>query len=94
MEIKQTTCNFCGLACNMTFYVEDDKIVKVMPTTDYPVNKGFSCIKGLNLDKQNTKYKRPTLPLLRDKNGEMKEIEWNEAFKTFADKIKETQERY
>ena len=94
MEIKQTTCNFCGLACNMTFYVENDKIIKVMPTTDYPVNKGFSCIKGLNLDKQNTKYKRPSLPLLRDKNGEMKEIQWNEAFKTFADKIKETQEKY
>ncbi|MDO4535109.1 MAG: molybdopterin oxidoreductase family protein [Clostridium perfringens] len=94
MEIKQTTCNFCGLACNMTFYVENDKIVKVMPTTDYPVNKGFSCIKGLNLDKQNTKYERPSLPLLKDKNGEMKEIEWNEAFKCFADKIKETQERY
>lgn len=94
MEIKQTTCNFCGLACNMTFYVEDNKIVKVMPTEHYPVNKGFSCIKGLNLDKQNTKYKRPSLPLLRDKNGEMKEIQWDEAFKTFADKIKESQEKY
>ena len=94
MEIKQTTCNFCGLACNMTFYVEDSKIVKVMPTEHYPVNKGFSCIKGLNLDKQNTKYERPSLPLLRDKNGEMKEIQWDEAFKTFADKIKESQEKY
>lgn len=94
MEMKQTTCNFCGLACNMTFYVENDEIVKVMPTKDYPVNKGFSCIKGLNLDKQNTKYNRPTLPLLRDKNGEMKQIQWNEAFKTFADKIKESQDKY
>ncbi len=94
MEIKQTTCNFCGLACNMTFYVEHDKIVKVMPTPHYPVNKGFSCIKGLNLDKQNTKYKRPSLPLLRQENGEMKEIGWNEAFKTFANKIKESQEKY
>ena len=93
MEIKHTTCFFCGLACNMTFYVEDNKIVKVMPTEHYPVNKGFSCIKGLNLDKQNTKYKRPSLPLLRDKNGEMKEIQWDEAFKTFADKIKESQEK-
>lgn len=94
MERKQTTCNFCGLACNMDFYVEDNKIVKVMPTSDYPVNKGFSCIKGLNLDKQNTKFKRPSLPLLRDKNGEMKEIKWDEAFKTFAEKIKESQEKY
>ena len=31
---------------------------------------------------------------VRDKNGEMKEIQWDEAFKTFADKIKESQEKY
>lgn len=94
MEIKQSTCNYCGLACNIDFHVENEKIVKVVPTKDYPVNKGFSCIKGLNLDKQNTKFKRPTLPLLRDENGNMKEISWNKAFSYFAEKVKEIQSKY
>ena len=35
----------------MDFYVEDGRIVKVLPTKGYPVNDGFCCIKGLSLDR-------------------------------------------
>ena len=52
MKKIQSTCNLCALACNLDFYVENGKIEKVSPTVDYPVNQGFCCIKGLNLDKQ------------------------------------------
>ena len=47
MEKKQTTCNFCGLACNMDFYVEDNKIVKVEGDKNHPYTKGMICKKGL-----------------------------------------------
>ena len=57
MKKIQSTCNLCALACNLDFYVENGKIEKVSPTVDYPVNQGFCCIKGLNLDKQQTKIK-------------------------------------
>ncbi|MBC2855135.1 molybdopterin oxidoreductase family protein [Cetobacterium sp. 2A] len=90
----QSTCNYCSLACNMDFYVEDNKIVKVLPTKDYPVNKGFSCIKGLNLDKQNTMYRTMKKPLFMNGNGERVEIEWEDAFKMVAEKIKNTKEKY
>ena len=50
MKRIQSTCNYCALACNLDFYTEDGKIKRVVPTPHYPVNKGFSCIKGLNLD--------------------------------------------
>ena len=66
MKKTQSTCNLCALACNLDFYVENNEITKVMPTKDYPVNKGFCCIKGLNLDKQQTKIKARKRPLLRD----------------------------
>ena len=94
MKKIQSTCNLCALACNIDFYVENGKIAKVSPTVDYPVNKGFCCIKGLNLDKQQTKVKARKSPLLRDENGEMKEISWEEGFKTFAKKMTSTQEKY
>ena len=74
MKKIQSTCNLCALACNLDFYVENGKIDRVSPTVDYPVNKGFCCIKGLNLDKQQTKIKARKNPLLRDENGEMKEV--------------------
>lgn len=94
MNIKQTTCNYCALACNIDFHVEDNKIIKVVPTKEYPVNNGFSCIKGLNLDKQNTKFTKSSLPLLRDENDTMQEVSWDKAFNTFADRIKAIQEKY
>lgn len=94
MKKIQSTCNLCALACNLDFYVENGKIEKVSPTVDYPVNQGFCCIKGLNLDKQQTKIKARKTPLLKDENGNMKEISWEEGFKTFAEKMTAIQEKY
>lgn len=94
MKRVQSTCNFCALACNMDFYVEDDKIVKVVPTKGYPVNDGFSCIKGLSLDKQQTVVKSSSLPKVRQKDGSFKTLEWDDAFKYVADRFLEIQEKY
>lgn len=94
MEIKQSTCNYCSIACNLDFHVEDQHITQVVPTKDYPVNQGFCCIKGLNLDKQNTLYTNPKLPLIRNEQGEYVHISWDEAFEMFADKIKSLQQEY
>ena len=94
MKRIQSTCNYCALACNLDFYTEDGKIKRVVPTPHYPVNKGFSCIKGLNLDKQCTKFNGSKKPLLKMKNGERKAIEWKEAFEIFASKMTAIQEKY
>ncbi|HFE9700471.1 TPA: molybdopterin-dependent oxidoreductase [Clostridium perfringens] len=94
MKRIQSTCNYCALACNLDFYTEDGKIKRVVPTPHYPVNKGFSCIKGLNLDKQCTKFNDSKKPLLKMKDGERKAIEWKEAFDLFAGKMTAIQEKY
>lgn len=94
MKVIQSTCNYCSIACNVDFHVEDNHIVKVVPTVGYPVNNGFCCIKGLNLDKQNTKYNNPVLPLIRDEEGNMNQISWDEACKYFSKRIKEIQDKY
>ena len=94
MKRIQSTCNYCALACNLDFYTEDGKIKRVVPTPHYPVNNGFSCIKGLNLDKQCTKFNGSKKPLLKMKDGERKAIEWKEAFDLFASKMTAIQEKY
>ncbi|TPE21769.1 nitrate reductase [Clostridium perfringens] len=94
MKRIQSTCNYCALACNLDFYTENGKIKRVVPTPHYPVNKGFSCIKGLNLDKQCTKFNGSKKPLLKMKDGERKAIEWKEAFDLFASKMTAIQEKY
>ena len=94
MKKIQSTCNFCAIDCNLDFYVEDGRIVKTVPTKGYPVNDGFSCIKGLSLSKQQTTVKPDSLPKLRQADGTMKEVSWEEGFKYVADKIKDLQSRY
>lgn len=94
MKKVQSTCNYCALDCNMDFYVEDERIVKVLPTKGYPVNDGFCCIKGLSLDKQQTVVKTSPLPKIRQADGSMKEVSWEEGFAHVADKLKELQETY
>ena len=94
MKKVQSTCNYCALACNLDFYVEDDKIVKVIPTKGYPVNDGFSCIKGLSLDRQATLFKCSPLPRVKQKDGSFKEIEWEDAYKYVAEKFLELQDKY
>ena len=95
MKIVRSTCNYCSIACNLDFNIEDNGFInRVVPALNYPVNKGFCCVKGLNLDKQNTQYENPVLPLLRDKDGKLKQIQWNEAFDLFAKRVTEIQDKY
>lgn len=94
MKKIQSTCNYCAIDCNLDFYVEDGRIRKVVPTKGYPVNDGFCCIKGLSLDKQLTVKKPSPLPKIRQADGSMKEVPWEEGFQYVADKLRELQEKY
>ena len=94
MKKIQSTCNYCAIDCNLDFYVEDGRIVKVVPTRGYPVNDGFSCIKGLSLDKQQSTVKPNSLPKIRQVDGTLKEVSWDEGFQYVADKLKEIQAKY
>ncbi|MDQ0148578.1 molybdopterin oxidoreductase family protein [Eubacterium multiforme] len=94
MEVKQSVCNYCSTGCNLDFNIEDGKIVKIIGTKNYPVNSGTACIKGLNLDKQCTIYGMQRLPLLRGEDGKMHEISWDEAFKVFAERMTNINEKY
>ena len=95
MKVVRSTCNYCSIACNFDFHVDDKGFIeRVKPAEDYPINRGFCCVKGLNLDKQNTLYENPVLPLLRKENGEFEHISWEKAFKIFAEKVKKIQKEY
>lgn len=91
MKVIQSTCNYCSLGCNLDFYVENNEIVKIIPTKDHTINRGFCCIKGLELNRQQPSRK---LPLLRDSSGQQKEISWDKAFKIFSSNMKEIQKKY
>lgn len=41
-----TICGYCGVGCNLTLHVQDDRIVKVTSPLDHDVTHGHLCIKG------------------------------------------------
>lgn len=94
MKKIQSTCNYCAIDCNLDFYVENNKVIKTVPTKGYPVNNGFCCIKGLSLDKQQQTVKPNSLPKIRQKDGSFRQVSWEEGFQYVADKIKELQAKY
>ncbi len=94
MKKIQSTCNYCALDCNLDFYVENNKIQRVVPVKGYPVNNGFCCIKGLSLDKQQTTKKPDRLPKIRQADGTFQTVSWEDGFTYVADKLKELQKKY
>ena len=94
MKKIQSTCNYCAIDCNLDFYVEDNRVIKTVPTKGYPVNDGFCCIKGLSLDKQQQTVKPNCLPKIRQEDGSFREVSWDEGFQYVADKLKELQAKY
>ena len=94
MKKVQSTCNYCAIDCNLDFYVEDNRVVRTVPTKGYPVNDGFCCIKGLSLDKQQKTVRPNSLPKIRKKDGSFQTVSWEEGFRHVADQLKELQSRY
>ena len=94
MKKIQSTCNYCAIDCNLDFYVEDNRVIKTVPTKGYPVNDGFCCIKGLSLDKQQQTVKPNSLPKIRQADGSFRQVSWEEGFQYVADQLKELQKKY
>lgn len=41
-----TICPYCGVGCDLTLHVQDDRIVKVTSPLDHSVTRGSLCVKG------------------------------------------------
>lgn len=88
----RSTCAYCGVGCQIDFYVKNGKIVDAQPA-DGPSNQGLLCVKGkFGYDFINHKD-RVTTPLIR-KNGKLVSASWEEALSLAANKILEIKEEF
>lgn len=100
MEKFQTTCPYCGTGCNIDLYVKDNKIVKAKATEGHHVNDGELCLKGLYGWEYVHSPRRLNKPLIRkkdgvfSKDGELVEVEFEEAYEFVASKMQTTVEKY
>lgn len=98
--IVKTTCPYCGTGCGIDLHVRNGKIVSASPTQDHHVNDGELCLKGMYGWEFVNSPKRLSRPMIRkrngvyDKNGELEEVSFDEAYDFVASKFKSITEKY
>ncbi|TWU37389.1 molybdopterin-dependent oxidoreductase [Novipirellula artificiosorum] len=90
---SKAPCRFCGTGCHVQVGVEDGRIVAVAGDKHADVNKGLLCVKGYHVGGILYGEDRLTKPLLR-KDGELVEIEWDEAIDIIAKRINKAPDRF
>lgn len=96
IEKVRTTCNFCGVGCQLDLNVGGGRVVKVTsPPPGETVNDGNLCIKGRFAYDFIHHGDRLTTPLVRDtKTGPLRPATWPEALERAAKGLKGIADRY
>ena len=87
LEKVRSTCNFCGVGCQVDLNVdrENNRIVKVTsPPPGTTVNDGNLCVKGRFANDFVHHEDRLTVPLVRGVDGQLREASWDEALDRVA----------
>ena len=91
LEKVRTTCNFCGVGCQLDLHVdrEANHLVKVTaPEPGTTVNDGNLCVKGRFANDFVHHQDRLTTPLVRNERGELVEASWDEALDRAVEGLK------
>lgn len=80
-----TTCEYCGVGCQLLVYTKDNTIVKVKGG-DGPANEGRLCVKGRFGHEYITSKERLTTPLIK-KEGKFIKVSWDEALEYVATQL-------
>lgn len=87
MERILTTCGYCGCGCNYYFNIEAGEITGVAPQNSHVVSQGKLCIKGWQGYSFVNSVDRLREPMLRDDQGKLQPISWDQALASVHDKL-------
>lgn len=90
----KTTCGYCSVGCGMKLGVKGDEIVSVYGDPDHPVNEGHLCPKGLSEHIPLKSKHRLVAPLLREKDGQLHRVTWDQAYAHMVSEVGRVQEQY
>lgn len=83
-EPVRSTCNFCGVGCQVDLHVTDGRLTRVTsPPPGTTVNDGNLCVKGRFSMEFIHHEDRLTTPMVR-KDGKLVPTSWDEALQTAA----------
>jgi predicted molibdopterin-dependent oxidoreductase YjgC len=94
-KITRTTCNFCGVGCQLNLHVKDGKVVRVTsPPPGETVNDGNLCVKGRFAWEFVHHPDRLTEPLVRGADGELHPTSWEHALEVAAEGLLGVKQRH
>ena len=94
-EKTRTTCNFCGVGCQLDLHVSENRLVKITsPEPGETMNDGNLCVKGRFAYDFVHHEDRITEPLIRGEDGKFKAVSWEEALRFAADGMNRVKEKY
>lgn len=93
-DVKEvdTVCTFCGVGCNVTLHVRNDKIIRVTSKPD-TWNEGWLCVKGRFGYGFVNSPERLTKPLVK-KNGTFEEVSWDYALDYVTSRLNEIKKEF
>ncbi|MFF7450789.1 MULTISPECIES: molybdopterin-dependent oxidoreductase [unclassified Streptomyces] len=86
-------CPLCEATCGLTLTIEGSAVTGARGDRDDVFSKGFICPKGASFGAVDQDPDRLRAPLVR-KDGELREVSWEEAFDAVAAGIRPALERY
>lgn len=82
----RTTCNFCGVGCQLDLHVQDERIVRITsPEPGTTVNDGNLCVKGRFAYEFVHHDERLQHPLVRGPDGALRRTTWDDALQRAAE---------
>ncbi len=87
LDVVRTTCNFCGVGCQLDLHVDRERERVAYVTAPEPgttVNDGNLCVKGRFANDFIHHPDRLTTPLVRDASGQLVPETWDEALERAA----------
>jgi predicted molibdopterin-dependent oxidoreductase YjgC len=95
IEKVRTTCNYCGVGCQMDLNVREGKVVKVTsPPPGETLNDGNLCVKGRFAYDFIHHEERLQTPLVRGTDGKLYPTSWPEAIEVAAKGLLGVKERH
>ncbi len=86
-----TTCEYCGVGCQIEVYTRNNEIVKVRGA-EGPANEGRLCVKG-RFGHEYIEKERLTAPLIK-KEGKFVKVSWDEALDYVATRLLQIKKMY
>ncbi len=87
-------CGFCSTGCSLDVHLRDDEAINLTPTVDYPVNLGSACPKGWESLAVLDSPDRAVTPLVKDRRGQFRPVDWDTALGTFVRRMRDVQSRF